>query len=151
MASISSALRGHRWVGLDTSVFIYHLEGASRFADPAGVALTELAMGAFEGVTSVLTLMEIAVKPLQLDRGDVADEYEILLTTYPHLTVADLDQTTARRAAELRATHRLRPADALQVAACLQHGATALLTNDTGLRRVPDLDVLLLADFVGPA
>jgi predicted nucleic acid-binding protein len=129
-------------------VFIYHIEGHSRLAEPAGIVLDELARGAFVGVTSVLTLMEIAVRPLQVGRPDVAEEYELLLTTYPNLVVAAIDRRTARRAAELRATHRLRPADALQIAACLQQGATAFLTNDRELRRVGELHVFVLEDFL---
>ena len=52
-----------------------------------------------------------------------------------------------RRAAELRAMHRLSAPDALQVAACLQHGATAFLTNDRKLRRVVEVEGLLLSEF----
>ncbi|MDP8922337.1 MAG: type II toxin-antitoxin system VapC family toxin [Chloroflexota bacterium] len=150
MAALAATLRSHRRVGIDTSVFIYHLEGSTHFAGPAGIALAELAAGAFEGVTPVLTLMEIAVKPLQLGRPDVADEYDVLLGMYPHLVVADVDRDAARRAAELRVAYRLRPVDALQVAVCLQHGATAFVTNDRELRRIVDLQVLLLKDFVDP-
>lgn len=150
MADIGAALRAHQRIGLDTSVFIYHIEGTSRFAEPAGVALGALANGTFEGVTSVLTVMEITDKPLQFRRTDVADEYEVLLVNYPNLVVVAIDRSTARRAAEIRARHRLRPADALQVAACLEQGATAFLTNDRELRRVTEIQVLLLEDFVAP-
>lgn len=61
--------------------------------------------------------MELAVRPLQLGRPDVADEYEVLVANFPHLTITDIERPTVRRAAELRARHGLRPADALQVAA----------------------------------
>jgi predicted nucleic acid-binding protein len=149
VAGLAAALAGHRRVGLDTSVFIYHVEGSTQFAGPAGESLEDLTRGAFEGVTSVLTLMEIAVKPLQLERPEVADEYEILLTTYPHLEVVDVDRTIARRAAELRARYRLRPADALQVATCLEGEATAFLTNDKSLRRIKEVQVLVLEDYLG--
>lgn len=148
MADLAATLRSHERVGLDTPVFIYHIEARARFAGPAGVALDELAGGAFAGVTSVLTLMEIAVKPLQIGRPEVAEEYEVLLANYPNLAVAAIDRPTARRAAGLRARHRLRPPDALQVAACLEQGATAFLTNDRELRRVTELQVLVLEDFV---
>jgi predicted nucleic acid-binding protein len=148
VADLAAALRRHERVGLDTPVFIYHIEGTARFAEPAGVVLDELAGGAFAGVTSVLTLMEIAVRPLQVGRPEVAEEYEVLLANYPNLAIAAIDRPTARRAAELRARHRLRPADALQLATCLERGATAFLTNDRELRRVSDLQVLILEDFV---
>jgi predicted nucleic acid-binding protein len=148
VADLAAALCQHERIGLDTPIFIYHIEGTTQLAGLAGVALDELAGGAFTGVTSVLTLMEIAVKPLQMRRPDVAEEYEVLLANYPNLVIAALDRPTARRAAELRAEYRLRPADALQVAACLELGATAFLSNDRELRRIPDLQVWMLEDFV---
>ena len=148
MADLAAALRQHERIGVDTPIFIYHLEGTTHLAGLAGVALDELAGGAFTGMTSVLTLMEIAVKPLHMGRPDVAEEYEILLANYPNLVMAAIDRPTARRAAELRAEYRLRPADALQVGACLEQGATAFLSNDRELRRITDLHVWMLEDFV---
>jgi predicted nucleic acid-binding protein len=120
VVDLSAALRRHERIGLDTPIFIYHLEGTTHLAGLAGVAWDELAGGGFSGMTSVLTLMEIAVKPLQLRRPDIAEEYEVLLANYSNLVIAALDRPTARREAELRAGYRLRPADALQVAACLE-------------------------------
>ena len=148
MDSLASILGRHRWVGIDTAVFIYHLEAQTRYATVAAVALSALASGGYAGVTSVVTLMELAVKPLRLGRPEVADEYELLLAQFPNLLVADIDRPASRRAAELRAAYRLRPADAIQVATSLRHGATAFLTNDRDLRRINDLRVILLEDYV---
>ena len=148
MAGLEAVLRRHELIGLDTSPFIYHIEAAPRYARPAGLVFDELAAGTFAGVTLVLTLMELVVRPLQLGRPEVADDYEVLVANYPNLSVVEIDRLTARRAAELRAVYRLRPAGALQVAACLEHGATAFLTNDRDLRRITDIQVVLLEDFV---
>ncbi len=148
MGEIGSSLTRHRLVGLDTSVFIYRLERGTPFGDPAALVLEAVASGIVRGVTSALTLMELTVKPLQTGRAELADRYETLVTTFPHLSVAELDRPTLRRAAELRARYRLRPVDALHVAACLQHGATAFATNDRDFRRLGKIDVLLLSDFV---
>jgi predicted nucleic acid-binding protein len=148
VADVAAALGRHERIGVDTPIFIYHIEGTTHLAGLAGVAMDELAGGSFTGVTSVLTLMEIAVKPLQMGRPDVAEEYEVLLANYPNLVIATIDRRTARRAAQLRSLYRLRPADALQVAACLEQGATAFLSNDRELRRITDLQVWMLADFV---
>jgi predicted nucleic acid-binding protein len=147
LGDLIETLRPHDLVGIDTSIFIYQLEDSPQHASLSNEALGALSNGVFKGVTSILTLMEVAVRPLQLGRDDVADEYELLLSAFPNLLVVDVDRACARRAAELRATYRLRPADSLQVAACLNHGATALLTNDKGLRRVQELQVVILDDF----
>lgn len=148
MGDIAAALRNHRVVGFDTSIFIYHLELSRRYAEVAAVALTGLASNEFRGVTSVLTLMEIAVRPLQTGRPEVADIYGVSLNTFPNLTIATIDNDTARQAAELRAIYRLGTPDAIHVAACLQHGATAFVTNDKTLRRIEEIELLLLDDFV---
>ena len=148
MAEIGEALRRHERVGIDTSVFIYHLEAKAPYGPLVRTIFKALANGSFQGVTSALTFMELVVKPLQLDRPDIADEYEVLVASYPNLTVAELDRPTMRRAAELRAAYRLSPPDALQVAACVEHGASAFLTNDGGLRRLQHIEVLFLDDFV---
>lgn len=148
MARIAEALSRHALVGIDTSVFIYHLEAAGDLAHVAGDALECLSQGAFQGITSVITLMELWVRPMALQQPQVAREYDVLLANYPNLTIAEVDRDVAWKAAELRATHRIRPADAIQIAACIDGGATAFLTNDRDLRRVDLLEVLLLEDFV---
>ncbi len=74
----------------------------------------------------------------------------MILFNFPNLVITDIDRSIARKAAELRAVHRLRPADALQIAACLKLGATAFLTNDQDLRRVSELTMLVLEDYVEP-
>jgi len=148
VGALTDVLGRHALVGIDTSIFIYQLEASERYVNAAEEVLEALADGAFEGVTSVVTLIEVTVRPHQLGRADVADDYCTSLGNYPHLTIVELHASTARRAAELRAAYRLHPADALQVAACLTQGATAFLTNDKGLRRLRELEVMLLDDFV---
>ena len=57
-------------------------------------------------------------------------------------------EEVARRAAQLRARYRLRPADALQAATALVYGATAFVTNDRQLMRLASLlDVVVLDDL----
>ena len=148
MADLADALRRHERVGLDTSVFIYHVERTTPFATPAGFILDELARGTFAGVTSVITLMEVAVQPLQVGRADAALEYDALLANYPNLAVVDITRAAAWRAAHLRARYRLRAPDAMQMGTCMEHNATAFVTNDRDLRRVMELEVLLLGDFL---
>jgi predicted nucleic acid-binding protein len=149
IAGLTSRLQAHDVIGLDTAIFIYHFEAHPRYLPLTTAALSGVAQGERQGVTSVITLMELTVRPHQLERPAVARHYEALLSHFPHLTMVNVDRAVARRAAELRGRYRVRPADALQVAASLVYGATAFLTNDRRLARLqPLIDIILLDDFL---
>ena len=147
MERLDERLAGHEVIGLDTSVFIYHFEAHPRYLALTRVLLDAVQAGRQAAVTSTVTVMELTVRPWQLGRPAVAREYEVLLVHFPHLILADVTRDVARRAAQLRARYRIRPADALQVASALLHGATAFVTNDRQLALLaPDLDVIVLDD-----
>ena len=55
-------------IGLDTSIFIYFPEANPRYASLAQITLKGIEQGKWHGVTSTITLMEINVRPWQLDR-----------------------------------------------------------------------------------
>ena len=149
MGYLSERLAGHTAIGLDTSVFIYHLEAHPRYLPLTQELLSGVQAGQWPAITSTVTLMELTVRPWQLERPGVAREYEALLVHFPHLTLADVTRDVARRAAQLRAGYRLRPADALQVATALLYDATAFVTNDRPLARLASiLDIVILDDFV---
>ena len=146
---LEQRLAGHTILGLDTCVFIYHLEAHSRYLPWTQALLGGIQAGKWRGITSVVTVMEVTVRPWQLQRPAVAREYEALLANFPQLALVDVTRDTARRAAQLRADYHVRPADALQVAAALLHGATAFVSNDRQLARLGKVvDVVLLDDLV---
>ena len=148
MGRLTERLTGNLVLGLDTSVFIYHLEAHPRYLPLTHELLAGIQNGHWQGVTSVITIMEITVHPWQLGRPGVAREYEALLANYPGLLVSDVTRDIARRAAQLRAAYRLWPADALQAATAQVGGATAFVTNDRVLARLaPAMDVVLLEDL----
>jgi predicted nucleic acid-binding protein len=151
MEHFRERLAGHAVIGLDTAIFMYHLEAHPRYQPLTQELLTGIQAGRQRAVTSTVTVMELTVRPWQVGRPAVAREYEALLVHFPHLTLADVTRDVARRAAQLRARYRLRPADALQVATALVHGATAFVTNDQRLAKLtPVLDIITLDDFAPP-
>jgi len=148
MAGLTAVIPPASIVGIDTVTFSYYFEAVPRYVDVVAPLFEALASGHFAAVTSVVSLMEIAVQPLRLNRPDIADTYELLLHNYPHLRVVDVDRLVARRAAELRATDRLRPADSLQVATALEAGASTFVTNDHALSSLSAIRVLLIDTFI---
>ena len=149
MGQLSERVVTHSVIGLDTSVFIYHLEAHPDYQPLTQELLAGVEIGQWKAITSTVTVMELTVRPWQLDRPAVAREYEALLAHFPNLVLADVTRDVARQAAQLRARYRVRPADALQVATALIHGATAFVTNDRSLTRLaPIVEIVMLDDFV---
>ena len=138
----------HKRVLIDTSVWIYHFEQHPQFGAPAGKIIESLEAGKFRGIASELTLLELTVRPLQLGRQDVADDYEVLLDYFPNLELEPISREILLEAAGLRARQRLRTADAIQIATGLRTGATLAVTNDEAWRSLAFIDTVILSDLV---
>jgi len=138
----------HPVVGLDTMVFIYQYEDNPTYAPLTDAVFEAVETGRVKAVTSTLTLMEVLVNPKRLGRQDLVDDYTYALTTFPNLDMKAVDASIAGEAASIRAKYNLRPPDAVQVAACLAGGADTFITNDDALKRVEEIEVLSLKDFI---
>lgn len=103
--------------------------------------------GELEGVASTITLTEVLVQPMRLARYDLVDAYRDLLEKHAHLRLVPIDPPVAVKAADLRSRYGLRTPDALVLAASLQGGCDAILTNDHDLCRVQELRVLLVTEL----
>ena len=149
MGRLREKLTGAGIVGLDTSIFIYHLEANPTYATQTKTVFENLEAGNFQAITSAITLMELTVLPWRMGHENIAREYEAILVNFPNLSIVDIDRNVARVAAKLRADFKISPADALQVAASLQAGAKAFLTNDKRLSNLQTvIEILILDDFV---
>lgn len=148
MTNLAHQLEGHRVIGLDTSIFIYHLEANSKYVSFTGTILQHIQSGRSQGVISTVTVMELTVHPWRMNRADVARQYEILLVNFPNLRLVDVNREVARRGAQLRAKYNLRPADALQVATAMVNDATVWISNDKKLRRLEaEIEIILLDEI----
>ena len=136
-------------IGLDTPIFIYHMEANPVYLPITKLIFSSIAHGKQQAITSVISLMEINVHPFRQGREDVARKYETLLINYPNLKICDITREIVRQAARLRANYRLHSADALQVASCMVNGAQVFITNDRQITCLNQLiDVLILDDLL---
>ena len=144
MGQLTTLITG-KLVAFDTAPLIYYIE-----EHPDYLALTDefyslLDSGESKGMTSVLTLQEVLVKPLRDGRTDLADQYREVLTNSANITVHTIDQDACETAAQLRAKYVwLRTPDALQVATAIQHQAQVVITNDDRWRKVTEIEVIVL-------
>ncbi len=148
MGKLTERLTDHTRIGLDTSIFIYHLEQHPRYSPLTREILSAVEGGRWTAVASTVVLMELTVRPWKLDRPDVARAYEEALIHFPHLALVNVTRAVARQAARLRAQHNLRPADAIHVATALAHDATAFVTNDQDFARLDTPEIILLSEFI---
>jgi predicted nucleic acid-binding protein len=140
-------LKRHKTFATDTMVFIYHFEDHKRYAP-----ITEILFGAWEngthhGVTSVITLLEVLVKPKKDNNQDAIRDYKDLLLTFPNLSVFGVGSECAEIASDIRARYGIRTPDAIQIATALLEHATAFITNDDQLKQINELEVVLLDEL----
>ena len=135
-------------IGLDTMVFIYHFE-ENRVYSPLTFSIFEsLEKGNFNGITSILTLLEILVKPKRENNLILTERYKILFETFPNLQVKTLDENIADIASSLRANYNINTPDAIQVATSLEAKADIFITNDKTLKKIIEIKVMLLSEML---
>jgi len=135
-------------VGLDTMVFIYHFEENQLYSPLTFSIFESLEKGNFNAVTSILTLLEILVKPKRENNSILTERYKLLFETFPNLQVKSLDENIADIASSLRANYNINVPDAIQIANSLEAKADIFITNDATLKKITEIKVLLLDEML---
>lgn len=94
----------------------------------------EIEAGHANAVTSELTLAEALVKPLEIDRQDIADLYIELIQSSDHLIVIPIDRSILVDAAHDRARLGIKLPDAIHVATAVVVGCQIFLSNDRRIK-----------------
>jgi len=148
VAKLTPLITG-KLVAFDTAPLIYYIE-----ENPVYLPLVDELFDAFDddiaqGITSVLTLQEVLVKPLRDGHSDLADKYRQVLTNSVNITLHMIDEATCETAAEMRAKYAwLRTPDALQIATAINHNAQIIVTNDDRWQRLTEIEVAVLQHFL---
>jgi predicted nucleic acid-binding protein len=137
-------------VALDTQVFIYFIEEQKQFLPLVKPLFEAIDQGTLRAATSGLTLMEVLVVPYRSGNSSLSDCYESLLTRSRGLRFVDVDRPLLKAAAQLRAAFKLKPPDAIQVAAALVANCGAFLTNDRRIPPIPGLKIFQLKNYLRP-
>jgi predicted nucleic acid-binding protein len=135
-------------IGIDTNVLIYLLEAHPRYGAWCATLFDLIERGQNPAVTSTVTLLELLVQPYRDQKEELTQTIFALTSTYPKLEWIPLTMNLADRAAELRARYRLSTPDAIQLATAIGHNAVRFYGNDRGLRRVKEIECIILDDLV---
>jgi predicted nucleic acid-binding protein len=130
-------------VTLDSAPIIYFLQDHPAFARFIAPVFDAADRGDLGIVISAITLAEVLTGPLQAKDEVLAARYRETLTRSSGWQLWPVDEEVAVTAARLRAEHRFRTPDAIQIATTIASRSHALLTNDKQLRKVTGIVVLV--------
>src|ERR1035438_7589008 len=131
--ALAGPLAGTRLIALDTSTFIYLIEKHPVFFGTVEPIFQAIDAGVVQASTSVLTLLEVLVKPLEANAIALADDFRAAVSASANLRVVAVDRSVAELAAGIRASYGYRSPDAIHLASAQLAGADAFVTNDDKL------------------
>ena len=143
---LPDALGTSQQMFVDTAPIIYFVEKHPRYFATVSAVFDRVDDDQLAPVVSPITLAECLVYPYRMGHADAARMFKELLTH--RMRFVPIEETIASQAAELRARHNLSLPDALQCAVALNARCDAFLTNDIALKRVTELNVVVLDDLV---
>jgi len=140
-------LRGSR-ICIDTALFIYFIEKDPKYLNIIRPLFTEIDAGKIDAVTSTITLLEVLVLPFKTGNESLAEEYREILLHAEGLTTYEIVHAVSELSSKLRAKYAIRTPDAIQIAVGIKYGADTFLTNDSDLKKVKGIRVVILEDFL---
>ena len=140
-------LQGVR-VCMDTAPIIYFIEKNPKYLGVLKPVFLEIDTGRIEAITSTITLLEVLVHPFRTKNDILAEKYRDILLHSGGLTTFEIFHEVSEMSSKLRAKYSIRTPDAIQIAVGLLYRASKFLTNDSALKKVSDIDVLVLDDFL---
>ena len=124
---------------IDSAPIIYIVEDHPKLRPRFRPLFEAQAAGRLRFAVTTITMIEVLAGPLQAGDDALARRYRAVLALWQPVA---LDVEIAESAARLRASLRLKLADAIQVASALAITAAALVTHDRDFSRVRSLRVI---------
>ncbi|NLJ40041.1 MAG: type II toxin-antitoxin system VapC family toxin [Clostridiales bacterium] len=121
---------------LDTNCFIYYFEDNPNYSDKLEKMFTDIQNGNCEAFMSIISFMEILVKPKKENNIFIENRYKLMLTNYPNLSIINVDYKIADIASRLRAEHNIKTPDAIILATGISKDVNFFITNDIRLNDI---------------
>lgn len=144
---MTDALKGVGRLYIETAPLIYYVEANPIYIQRMDAIIDAVENQPIRAYSSVITLAEVLIQPLRTGDKVLEQEYRNILVNNESYQLIPITVHVAEIAADLRARYNLRIPDALHVASALRAGCDAFLTNDSGIKRVTDMTVLVLDEL----
>ena len=147
--TLSQELAGINSVFIDTAPIIYYIQAHPEFGPLAREVVKAFKLGNLVAYSSVITLTEVLPKPIEINNLTLARQFSDFLKHAKHLTLVEISEGMAETAGHLRGRYpSLKTIDALQISAAIDLGVDVFVTNDTKLKQIKELKVMLLKDYL---
>jgi len=147
--NLPSKLEQFETVFIDTAPIIYYVEAHPQFGSLVETIYEQIEMQNIIAYTSVISLTEVLPKPIEQNQEELANQLINFITNNPNLTLLEISADIAEAAGRLRGKYNfLKTMDALQIATALNSSVDCFLTNDDKLRKINELEIIVLKDYL---
>ena len=146
---IKKVIEKHRRIMFDTAPIVYFIEehiDYGQITDEIFKILKEDFN--YHAFSSVITITEVLTQPLRKSRKDILEKYRKFLLNSKNFIIYSIDPVVAEKAAELRAHYGIKTPDAIQFAVGIENNGTLFVTNDKELKRIKEIEVLVLQEYL---
>lgn len=128
----------------DSNIVVYLIEQPPDWGPRAAGYIDAVLASGDRIVVSELVRMECRIRPLATGDTATLAAFERFFVSQ-RVDLVGISRAVCDRAAVIRAQHRIRPLDALHLAAAIENGCTRFVTHDRRLAAFPDVAVDLLS------
>lgn len=147
--TLKDELSGVNSVFIDTAPIIYYIEAHQDYGPLMKEVLAYFQSGKHPVFTSVITITEVLPKPVSSGHKELVNKFMNFFSDGENVILLEISSKIAEKAGQLRGKYNsLKTMDAIQIAAALNTGADAFITNDVKLKQVKDVKVIVLNDFL---
>lgn len=135
---------------LDTNCFIYYFEDNPKYVDKLEKVFINIQDGNNNAFMSIISFLEILVKPKKDNNVFIENKYKLMLTNYPNLSIIDMEYNIADIASRLRANYKIKTPDAIIIATGIAMNVDYIITNDIRLKNICNnegLDIIIIDDI----
>lgn len=148
MGQIAKELKKYNRVLIDTNLFIYLMEKHPQYFELAKEVFQQIEKGQIYGITSVLVLTEVLTKPIKDNNENLIRSYKAAISTFPNLSVKNIDNDICVTAAELRAEYGFKTPDSIFAATGIEEGADVFITNDIRFKSMKEINCIIISEYL---
>jgi predicted nucleic acid-binding protein len=137
----------YKKIGVDTVIFIYVIQYEKKYRKFSDQFLSAINNDNLKVITSMMSLIETLVGPYKHSDHILLQFFQEAFADNSKIETKEVNEKVATEAAKLCANYNLSEQDGIQVATAITNNCEAFLTNDKTLKKVKDIEVLVLDDL----